>query len=86
MLAKIHTPITIQPLCLMTSQQLNNPSHHLEVRVATLEAELSKLKQLLASLLPGETQWWVNIAGSFEDDPTFEEAVQLGQDWRQSVD
>ena len=70
----------------MTSQQLDNRSQHLEVRVAALEAELSKLKQLLAGLLEKETPWWVSITGSFEDDPTFDEAVQLGQDWRQSAD
>jgi hypothetical protein len=70
----------------MTSQQLDNHSQHLEERVATLETELLKLKQLLSGLLREETPWWVNIAGSFEDDPTFEEAVQLGQDWRQSAD
>ena len=70
----------------MTSQQLDNRSQHLEVRVATLETELSKLKQLLTSLLQRETPWWVSIAGSFEDDPKFEEAVQLGQEWRKSAD
>lgn len=70
----------------MTSQQLDNRSQQLEGRVATLEAELSKLKQLLVSLLQRETPWWSSIAGSFEDDPTFEEAVQLGKEWRQSVD
>jgi hypothetical protein len=70
----------------MTSQQLDNHSQHLEERVATLETELLKLKQLLSGLLRKETPWWVNIAGSFEDDPTFEEAVQLGQDWRESAE
>lgn len=70
----------------MTFQKLDNRAQHLEDRVATLEAELSKLKQLLASLLQKEAPWWTTIAGSFEDDPTFEEAIQLGQDWRQSVD
>ena len=70
----------------MTSQQLDNRSQDLELRVATLEAELSKLKHLLADLLQSETPWWMSVAGSFEDDPTFEEAIQLGQDWRQSVD
>lgn len=70
----------------MTSQQLNNRSQNLELRVSTLEAELSKLKQLLADLLQKETPWWIGVAGSFEDDPTFEEAVQLGKDWRQSAD
>ena len=66
----------------MNSKQLDNRSHPLEVRVETLEAELSQLKQLLTGLLQKENPWWVNIAGSFEDDPTFDEAVQLGKDWR----
>ena len=70
----------------MTSQQLDNRSQHLEARVATLEAELSKLKQLLSGSLRRETPWWVGLAGSFEDDPTFDEAVQCGKDWRQSAD
>ena len=70
----------------MTSQQLDNSSQRLEVRVEALEAELSKLKQLLAGLLKRETPWWVSVAGSFENDPTFEEAVQFGQEWRQSAD
>ena len=69
----------------MTSPQLDERSQHLEMRVAALEAETTKLKQLLASLLKKETPWWVSIVGSFEDDPTFEEAVQVGQDWRQSA-
>ena len=70
----------------MTSQQLDNSSQQVEVRVATLEKEISELKQLLIGLLQKETPWWESIAGSFEDDPTFEQAVQLGKDWRQSED
>ena len=73
-------------VALMTSQQLDNRSQGLEVRVETLEAELKHLKQLLAGLLQKETPWWLDIAGSFEDDPTFEDAVQMGQDWRQSAE
>lgn len=71
----------------MTSQQLNNHPQNLKARVATLEEELSKMKQLLlANLLQRKQPWWVDIVGSFKDDPTFEEATQLGQDWRQSAD
>ncbi len=50
----------------MTSQQLDNHSQQLEVRVATSEEELLNLKQLLVGLLKKETPWWENIAGSFE--------------------
>lgn len=70
----------------MTSPQLDNYSQNLEARVKVLEAELSKLKQQLGGLLPNETPWWESIAGSFENDPTFEEATQLGKDWRKSAD
>ncbi|MEM8637551.1 MAG: hypothetical protein AAGG51_01850 [Cyanobacteria bacterium P01_G01_bin.54] len=70
----------------MTTQQLDNRPQNLEVRVTTLEEELSNLKQLLTSLLQRKEPWWVEIAGSFKDDPTFEEATQLGQDWRRSAD
>ena len=59
----------------MTFQQLNNRSQHLKVRVTTLEKEISELKQLLVNLLQKETPWWESIVGSFEDDPTFEEAI-----------
>ncbi|MEQ8995773.1 MAG: hypothetical protein RID53_04615 [Coleofasciculus sp. B1-GNL1-01] len=73
----------------MTSQQLDNRSQGLEARVAALESELAQLKQLLAGLLEQEEQetpWWMKVAGSFENDPTFDEAVRLGQEWRQSIE
>ncbi len=30
-------------------------------------------------------RWWHKIAGSAANDPTFDEAEQLGHEWRQSV-
>ncbi|XWK90126.1 MAG: hypothetical protein U7127_08775 [Phormidium sp.] len=33
-----------------------------------------------------ENNWWLKVAGSFENDPTFDEAVRLGQEWFESVD
>ncbi|NER22411.1 MAG: hypothetical protein F6J86_42190 [Symploca sp. SIO1B1] len=70
----------------MTSQQLDHNSQYLETRVAALEIELAQLKQLLAGLLKKETPWWMKVAGSFENDPTFDEAVRLGKEWRQSAE
>jgi hypothetical protein len=61
----------------MTTQQL-------EARLATLEAEMVQMKQILAAKavpLP----WWEKIAGSFADDPDFDEAERLGREWRQSA-
>jgi hypothetical protein len=70
----------------MTSQQLEERSQQLEVRVATLEAELVQMKQLLSGGTQAKTPWWVKVTGSFENDPTFDEAVRFGQEWRKSAE
>jgi len=70
----------------MTSQQLEERSQQLEARVAALEAELAQLKQLLSGLLPDKNPWWMQVAGSFQDDPTFDEAVRFGQEWRRAAE
>jgi hypothetical protein len=64
----------------MSSQQLEECSQRLEARVATLEAELTQMKQMLSGFLKKEDPWWLKVAGSFENDPTFDEAVRFGQD------
>ncbi|MFB2880929.1 hypothetical protein [Floridanema aerugineum] len=33
-----------------------------------------------------ENDWWLKVSGSFENDPTFDEAVRLGQEWRKSAE
>jgi hypothetical protein len=60
----------------------------LEVRVANLEAELAQMKQLMSSFYQPETEsrWWLKVAGSFENDPDFDEAVRLGQEWRKAAE
>jgi hypothetical protein len=70
----------------MTSQQLEERSQHLEVRVASLEAELSQLKQMLSEFFQNKSPWWSKVAGSFENDPTFDDASRLGQEWRKSAE
>jgi hypothetical protein len=64
----------------MTSQQLEERSQQLEARVATLEAELAQMKQMLSGFLQKEDPWWLKVAGSFENDPTFHEAVRFGHE------
>jgi len=61
-------------------------SQQLEERVATLEAELAQLKQMLSGVLQKKAPWWSKVAGSFEDDPTFDEASHLGEEWRKSAE
>jgi hypothetical protein len=68
---------------MMTTQQL-------EDRLATLEQEMVQVKQLLAGQsLPVQPllvqPWWEKIAGSFADDPDFDEAERLGREWRKSA-
>ncbi len=69
----------------MTSQQLEEHSRQLETRVATLEKELAQMKQTLAESPKKKEPWWLKVAGSFENAPTFDEAIRLGQEWRKSA-
>jgi hypothetical protein len=34
---------------------------------------------------PAVQPWWEKIAGSFADDPDFDEAERLGREWRKSA-
>ena len=59
-------------------------SARLEARVAALEAEVVKLKRKLEErnlIAP----WWEQIAGTFQNDPLYERAMRLGQQYRQSL-
>jgi hypothetical protein len=70
----------------MTSSQLKESPQTLEERVAILEAELAELQETLVNSPQKTEPWWVKIAGSSEHDPTFDEAVRLGQEWRKSAE
>jgi hypothetical protein len=70
----------------MTVQQLQEPSQQLELRVAILEAELAQMKQTLSGFVQKDTPWWLKVAGSCENDPTFDDAVRYGQEWRKSAE
>jgi hypothetical protein len=57
----------------------------LEKRVATLEKELTKLKNRVETVEPGKP-WWERIAGTFKNDPVYEKAMKLGKKYRQSLE
>jgi hypothetical protein len=59
-------------------------SSSLEQRVADLEAEVATLKRKLEKL-DRTTPWWEQIAGTFENDPIYEQAMRLGRKYRQSL-
>ncbi|MFI5394054.1 MAG: hypothetical protein ACHQ9S_00850 [Candidatus Binatia bacterium] len=58
---------------------------HIEERVAALEAEIVRLKKRLNRGAISRRPWWEEIAGGFANDPIFEEAMKLGQQYRRSL-
>jgi hypothetical protein len=55
-----------------------------EERLAAVERELADLKRRIPSRADGKS-WVERIAGTFKDDPEFEEVVRLGREFRKSV-
>ena len=56
----------------------------IEQRLTEVEKELADLKQRLAAPADGKS-WVEQIAGTFKDDPDFDEIVRLGREFRKSV-
>jgi hypothetical protein len=56
----------------------------LEHRVAALEAEVTKLKSQMEAMQTIQS-WWEDIAGTFQHDAVYEEAMRLGRQYRQSL-
>ncbi len=54
----------------------------IETRVSALESEVEHLKSELAKISRTTDVWWKQIAGTFDDDPAHETAMQFGRDYR----
>lgn len=52
----------------------------MEKRLSALEGEVERLKAQL-----DKRPWWEQIAGTFANDPMFEEAMRLGREYRESL-
>jgi hypothetical protein len=59
-------------------------SEQLEERLAHLEAEVARLKNKVENESSSRT-WWEKIAGTFSDNPAYDEAMQLGREYRNSL-
>ena len=62
-------------------------SKALAKRVESLEAEVAELKRQLPAVAEAHSQSprakdWRRTLGMFADDPTFDEALRLGREWR----
>ena len=60
------------------------PETKIEKRLAALEREVAELKRQLPPTEPIVKPWWEITAGSFADDSAFEEAMELGRQYRKS--
>lgn len=56
----------------------------LEKRIASLETEVALLKNKVEKKVEKKKPWWEEIAGTFADDPAYEEAMRLGREYRES--
>jgi len=59
-------------------------SEQLEERVTHLEAEVARLKSKVEKD-SSSSPWWEKIAGTFSDNPAYDEAMQLGREYRNSL-
>ena len=58
----------------------------IELRVATLEAEVARLREQVESKAgPARGDWLDKVYGAFANDPDFEEAMRLGREYRESL-
>lgn len=56
----------------------------IEERIALLEAEVARLKTKVEDN-SSSRPWWEKITGTFADNPAYDEAMRLGQAYRNSL-
>jgi hypothetical protein len=58
-------------------------SEQLEERLTLLEAEVERLKRKIEPNR-ADLPWWEEIAGTFSENPAYDEAMKLGREYRES--
>jgi hypothetical protein len=55
----------------------------IEERVISLEQEVAGMKAILTNTISRKKDWEKSV-GQFENDPLFQEAIQLGREFREA--
>jgi hypothetical protein len=56
----------------------------IEKRLTALELEVAELRKKISPATETTKPWWEINAGEFANDPMFEEAMELGRQYRKS--
>jgi hypothetical protein len=56
----------------------------IEKRLAALESEVAELRKKISPAKEVIQPWWEINSGEFANDPMFEEAMELGRQYRKS--
>lgn len=60
-------------------------NNEIEKRLAVLESEVASFKSKVErNGDKNEIRWYEKIAGTFADDPIYDEAMRLGREYRES--
>ena len=57
----------------------------LEKRIAAVEAELERLRDVVRTEDEWHLPWWRRISGSFEGDAMYADAMKLGRSYRKAT-
>lgn len=58
---------------------------NLKKRVDALERDVRWLKTVVQPVETGHPPWWERLAGTFKDDPVFDQIVEAGEKYRKSL-
>lgn len=61
------------------------PRPNVEVRLTAIETELASLKKQVQISKETKSDWLDSVWGSFENDPMYDEAMELGRKYRESL-